>query len=322
MPRQLLIPACLAALGLLAACGNDHPSLSESGPEKTVSDAGPETFGAAPAPTPDTETPGSAAPRSAPSGLPDAEWQRLERLFVEKAEGDQVLEALFAIAERGTAAARLYPTLAALFGRTEDPEIAAAVLHAAAALRPEDCRDLLERGLKHDEDHVREAAAEAWGKSGLRVFVPLLEQARDEIVEDVQAACLRAVAARGGPSEVPLVLAAVDDLTDGAFRAAVPFLVAHAGAKGIEALRDEALRRPDDRLRALAAEGLGTLKAKDRDSLERLVGALEDDALAVRIAAVASLRALTGQRFDFEAGDPAEDRAATVASWKAWLAKQ
>jgi|GEM_PF-2513904 len=65
-----------------------------------------------------------------------------------------------------------------------------------------------------------------------------------------------------------------------------------------------------------AAEELGRRNAFD--AVPDLLARAEDDDLAVRTAAVASLRRLTNRMYDLEATDPPSTRAASVGRWRAW----
>lgn len=69
-----------------------------------------------------------------------------------------------------------------------------------------------------------------------------------------------------------------------------------------------------------AAEELGRRDAFD--AVPDLLARVEDDDVAVRTAAVASLRRLTNRMYDLEATDPPQVRTAAVGRWRAWWGRE
>jgi outer membrane protein assembly factor BamB len=79
------------------------------------------------------------------------------------------------------------------------------------------------------------------------------------------------------------------------------------------------IAKGDDRVRLTAIRALANLGEKE-NVLETLAALLESENARVRARSHQSLRALTGQTFNFSPEGKAEDRAATVKSWKDWIA--
>jgi len=77
---------------------------------------------------------------------------------------------------------------------------------------------------------------------------------------------------------------------------------------------------PSERLRLTAARALAD--ADDRTALDALVALLGADDAPVRTQAASTLRALTGQQFDFIAYAPEADRAAASERWRTWVKEQ
>ena len=82
-----------------------------------------------------------------------------------------------------------------------------------------------------------------------------------------------------------------------------------------------ALRRTtEDSVAFVALEAAAaTVRLGDDAGFERLVGGLEEEDPRLRARSLMVLQARTGSSMDFRADDPAEDRAAAVARWRAWL---
>lgn len=77
-----------------------------------------------------------------------------------------------------------------------------------------------------------------------------------------------------------------------------------------------ALSDQDLFVRMAAARVLGELASLD--SVPALIDALEDAEPSVREAAVLALRTITGQEFDFDAGEDTSRRAKRVEDWRDW----
>ena len=60
------------------------------------------------------------------------------------------------------------------------------------------------------------------------------------------------------------------------------------------------------------------LSRQGTSAVESLIGALEDEASLVRLAAARQLRAVTGRRFGFDAFADEAHRAAAASRWRAW----
>jgi hypothetical protein len=61
---------------------------------------------------------------------------------------------------------------------------------------------------------------------------------------------------------------------------------------------------------------------QDRSKIPTLINRLEDDDVAVRLAAINSLRSMTGKDFGYVAYDDEVKRRAAVTQWRAWLRKE
>jgi hypothetical protein len=68
----------------------------------------------------------------------------------------------------------------------------------------------------------------------------------------------------------------------------------------------------------------GVLQAEreGQSGIPKIIPRLEDDDVAVRMAAIDSLRRMTGQDFGYVAWDDEAKRRAAVAKWREWWRKQ
>lgn len=139
----------------------------------------------------------------------------------------------------------------------------------------------------------------------LRLYVARLEEPDPDPA--VRAVAALALGMHGGPEHVPLLLRFIDDEDR---------LVRHSVTRALQRLHNadavrpllERLdpRREDERdVRAEAADALAQYPS--REVLQGLIGALDDDQLAVSTIAERSLRTLTGQ-----------DLGPEPATWLAW----
>ena len=73
-----------------------------------------------------------------------------------------------------------------------------------------------------------------------------------------------------------------------------------------------------ERTQAVMAAG----ERNDRAKIPALINRLEDDDDAVRLAAINSLRKMTGKDFGYVAYDDEKTRRAAVAKWREWWKKE
>jgi HEAT repeat protein len=112
---------------------------------------------------------------------------------------------------------------------------------------------------------------------------------------------------------------AIPRLTGDARQKAREALDDHMSRESATALRDD-LGDESAEVRRAAAAACG--KAKTKGHIPDLIPLLEDTDAAVAEAALASLKALTGQDFGPAAGAAPADRAAAVRAWADWWKKQ
>ena len=97
----------------------------------------------------------------------------------------------------------------------------------------------------------------------------------------------------------------------------LPILLAAAGCFGPQRLTEDQKMNSSagvERAQAVTAAG----ERMDRAKIPTLINRLEDDDPAVRLAAVNSLRSITGQDFGYVAYDDEATRRVAVAKWREW----
>lgn len=72
---------------------------------------------------------------------------------------------------------------------------------------------------------------------------------------------------------------------------------------------------PDRRIRAIRAAA----DANDKQTIPLLVDRLEDEDSGVRFFAIVALERMTGERFGYDYGQPAWERAKSVEQWRAYV---
>lgn len=96
---------------------------------------------------------------------------------------------------------------------------------------------------------------------------------------------------------------------------------ASAGCFGHQPLTEEQKMNSSagvERTQAVLSVG----ERQDRSKIPTLINRLEDDDVAVRIAAINSLRSMTGQDFGYVAYDSEVKHRAAVVKWRAWWRTQ
>jgi len=86
-------------------------------------------------------------------------------------------------------------------------------------------------------------------------------------------------------------------------------------APGSKAAPDAQSGRVEDRIAAVQL----AVARNDRASIPHLVDRLEDEDVAVRMAAILALEKLTGHRFGYRYGSSAEERVSATAVWRRFL---
>ena len=200
------------------------------------------------------------------------------------------------------------------------PATRGAALLALAAISGDNSRHQLEKGLKDGEAEVRECAAMAWVRAGIRDIKPILAAAEDEIESKTQLAMMLVVEKLGQDFHVPQVADLLDDLDSFSAKLAFRFFLRHKEKAqermpGVVSLLD----RSDSGLRLLVAQGLKDLGNKSKETLGALIKALEDEDTLVRKAADDTLVALSGEDLGFVAEAPEEARGRVVEKWREWL---
>ncbi|MFA5863652.1 MAG: HEAT repeat domain-containing protein [Phycisphaerae bacterium] len=80
------------------------------------------------------------------------------------------------------------------------------------------------------------------------------------------------------------------------------------------------IQSPDPCIRMKAVIYAGN--SKDKRAIPLLVDRLEDEDEAVRVAAIESLKQITGQDFGYRCFDPPYVRAKAVQQWRQWMKEQ
>ncbi len=187
--------------------------------------------------------------------------------------------------------------------KDKDPMVRGAAVEAIAAIDPEGARAHLETALKDGDAEVRTKAAEGWLLAKLKDLAPLIALAKEEIDPRVQVAALLAVEKLGDASLVAKVAGTLASLDPLAAKPALRFLIANKAAAIPHADKIlDLLTWRDSELRGLAAAAIGTLEVRSKPAFEGLIRGLADDAEGVRKAAFESLKALTGNNFEYDPG--------------------
>ena len=147
-------------------------------------------------------------------------------------------------------------------------------------------------------------------------LMPVLPLCSDE---SLRQQLRRALAATAGPADAGYLR---QQLAAGDAQSRIAALVALAAALGMEADADALplLADPSEDVRMAAARELANHGR--REALPVLVNLLDSSETAVRTRAFQTLRGLTGQHFDYTVYAPPEQRAAALAAWQTWLAKE
>ncbi len=129
----------------------------------------------------------------------------------------------------------------------------------------------------------------------------------------------RALAATAGPADAGFLQ---QHLAAGDAQARIAAVVALAAALGKDADTDllPLLAYASDEVQVVAARELANHGR--REALGALVRLLNSSATAVRTRAFQTLRAATGRHFDYTVYAPPEQRAAALAAWQEWLARE
>jgi HEAT repeat protein len=275
----------------------------------------------------DAETLRSAGVLSAPEDLarflrslaPSAEYDRKTEQLIEQLGSDK-----FQAREDASAAlAAMLPLPVEALRRAEqasDPEIR---IRAKRILASDEC---------HRGSLVEEAALRLIRRRQIKGLAPLMIQAAELWTQFGDTPLLRrALAVTARPEDADLLRATIRDASQQPSRPDVDAEVhgdlrqaaieALANALGASAAVDLKPLLVDSnlRIRFTAARSLANLG--QHEALDTLIGLLDADDLAIRSDSNATLSELTGQHFSYIPSDNQAARAAAVAAWKQWLAK-
>jgi outer membrane protein assembly factor BamB len=245
-----------------------------------------------------------------------------------------------------------------LYFKQNRPELALADLRGAyalfqARLTPDDAALRLFAAINEMKLTQREPVVTLHLLTDLFVRAPSLPQLGKEALSrraDVLASTVSVVRQQKTAGALPLLLAAAPLFTEEYLLSAATLAVDGAASKEHVATLLDALRQNeptaqllsiraatrlatddvkaplarllsagDDRVRLAAARSLANLGQR-QDVLETLIALLESPTPRIRSRSQQSLRALTGQQINFAPEGKAEDRAASIAQWKQWLA--
>ncbi len=306
------VPLVVGVVFVLAACGGDDEASSAPPKESLKQAVDVSTSEEENTPAPIAVTPEQRRVRAAVALLKN----KLSRATDPEDKADLLAE----VAQLGAGATALWPVIQTC-ARDEEPYLRSVALETAAQVMPGSCQALLQQALEDDEMEVREKAASAWSRAGIKELSPLLEHLEEEFEGRVQFAIMVAVEALAEKHHMPLIRNVVEDLDTSALRPVVRLITKH-GEPADALLMTGFLDRDDVDLRIQTSRSLKALKNQSKPVLRALANTLLDDEQTVREAAVDALKSLADNEFGFEPDADEEVRSNVRKAWIEWIERK